>query len=104
MERYHKMSADYEAEQKQLQLEIKSLEEWIDTQEEDNNGLDAFIALTQKYVDVTELTPTIVNEYIKKIVVFAPDKSSGKRKQKIKIYFNFVDEVSIPVLSEPMIA
>ena len=104
MERYQKMSADYEAEQKQLQLEIKSLEEWIDTQEEDNNGLDAFIALTQKYVDVTELTPTIVNEYIKKIVVFAPDKSSGKRKQKIKIYFNFVDEVSIPVLSEPMIA
>lgn len=104
MERYQKMSADYEAEQKQLQLEIKSLEEWIDTQEEDNNGLDAFIALTQKYVDVTELTPTIVNEYIKKIVVFAPDKSSGKRKQKIKIYFNFVDEVSIPALSEPMIA
>ena len=104
MERYQKMSADYEAEQKQLQLEIKALEEWIDTQEEDNNGLDAFIALTQKYVDVTELTPTIVNEYIKKIVVFAPDKSSSKRKQKIKIYFNFVDEVSIPVLSEPMIA
>ena len=69
-----------------------------------HRGLDAFVALTQKYVDVTELTPTIVNEYIKKIVVFAPDKSSGKRKQKIKIYFNFVDEVNIPVLSEPMIA
>ena len=69
-----------------------------------HRGLDAFVALTQKYVDVTELTPTILNEHIKKIVVFAPDKSSGKRKQKIKIYFNFVDEVNIPVLSEPMIA
>ncbi len=98
------MSSDYEAEQKQLQLEIRTLEEWIGTQEEDNNGFDSFIALTQEYVDVTELTPTIVNEYIKKIVVSAPDKSSGKRKQKIKIYFNFVDEVSIPVVSEPMIA
>ena len=87
-----------------LRLEIESLEAWIDTQEADNNGLDAFIALTWKYVDVTEPPPTIINEYIKKIVVFAPDKSSGKRKQKIKIYFNFVDEVSIPVLSEPMIA
>ena len=66
-------------------------------------GLDAFIALTQKYVDVEELTPTIVNEYIKKIVVYAPDKSSGRRTQKVKIYFNFVDDVDIPVISEPVI-
>ena len=68
-----------------------------------NDGLDAFIALTQKYVDVEELTQTIVNEYIKKIIVYAPDKSSGKRKQKVKIFFNFVDDVDIPVISEPII-
>ena len=61
--------------------------------------MDAFIALTEKYVDVTELTQTIVNEYIKKILVYAPDKSSGKRQQRIKIFFNFVDEIDIPVLS-----
>ena len=68
-----------------------------------NDGLDAFIALTQKYVDVEELTQTIVNEYIKKIIVYAPDKSSGKRKQKVKIFFNFMDDVDIPVISEPII-
>ena len=51
-----------------------------------------------------ELTPTIANEYIKKIEVFAPDKSSGKRVQKVKIYFNFVDDVEIPVISEPVVA
>ena len=50
------------------------------------------------------MTPTIVNEYIKKIEVFAPDKSSGKRVQKVKIYFNFVDDVEIPVISEPVVA
>ena len=66
--------------------------------------VDAFVALTQKYVDVQKLTPTIVNEYIKKIEVFAPDKSSGKRVQKVKIYFNFVDDVEIPVISEPVVA
>ena len=43
-------------------------------------------------------------EYIKKIEVFAPDKSSGKRVQKVKIYFNFVDDVEIPVISEPVVA
>ncbi len=97
------MAADYEAEQERLKLEIEVTEEWVEQREEMNDGLDAFIALTQKYVDVEELTQTIVNEYIKKIIVYAPDKSSGKRKQKVKIYFNFVDDVDIPVISEPII-
>ena len=46
--------------------------------------VDAFVALTQKYVDVPELTPTIVNEYIKKIEVFAPDKSDVYKRQPIQ--------------------
>ena len=102
-DRYQKMSAGYEEEQERLKLEIEVIEEWVEQRDEMNDGLDAFIALTQKYVDVQELTQTIVNEYIKKIVVFAPDKSSGKRQQKVKIYFNFVDEIEIPVISEPII-
>ena len=101
---YKKMSADYEEEQERLRLEIDVIEEWVEQREELDEGLNAFIALTQKYVDVEELTQTIVNEYIKKIVVFAPDKSSGKRQQKVKIYFNFVDDVEIPVISETIIA
>ena len=63
-----------------------------------------FVALTQKSVDVQKLTPTIVNEYIKKIEVVPPDKSSGKRVQKVKIYFNCVYDVEIPVISEPVVA
>lgn len=90
----------YEAEQEQLRLEIGVIEEWVEQREEMDEGLNAFVALTQKYVDVEELTQTIVNEYIQKIVVFAPDKSSGKRTQKVKIFFNFVDDVEIPVIAE----
>ena len=41
---------------------------------------------------------------IKKIIIHAPDKSGGKRRQKVEIIFNFVDEVEIPVLAEPIIA
>ena len=66
-ERYKKMTADYEAEQERLKLEIEVTEEWLETQETMSADVDAFVALTQKYVDVPELTPTIVNEYIKKI-------------------------------------
>ena len=103
-EKYRKMTADYEAEQERLKLEIETAEEWVEQRQAMGDDLDAFIALTKKYVDVTELTQTIVNEYIKKIIIHAPDKSGGKRRQKVEIIFNFVDEVEIPVLAEPMIA
>lgn len=33
----------------------------------------------------------------------APDKSGGKRTQKVKIFFNFVGDVDILVISEPVI-
>ena len=103
-EKYKKMTSDYEAEQERLKLEIETTEEWVEQRQTMGDDLDAFIALTKKYVDVTELTQTIVNEYIKKIIIHAPDKSDGKRRQKVEIIFNFVDEVEIPVLAEPMIA
>ena len=103
-EKYKKMTSDYEAEQERLKLEIETTEEWVEQRQAMGDDLDAFIALTKKYVDVTELTQTIVNEYIKKIIIHAPDKSGGKRRQKVEIIFNFVDEVENPVLAEPMIA
>ena len=96
--------AQWDRVQERLKLEIEVTEEWLETQETMSADVDAFVALTQKYVDVQKLTPTIVNEYIKKIEVFPPDKSSGKRVQKVKIYFNFVDDVEIPVISEPVVA
>ena len=48
------MYADYEAEKERLKLEIEVIEEWVEQREEMNDGLDSFIALTQKYVDVEE--------------------------------------------------
>ena len=95
-ERYQKMAEGYETEQERLKLEIAVTEEWVEQREEMDNNLDRFFALVEKYVDIPELTPTIVNEFIKKIIVYAPDKSSGKRTQKIRIIFNFLDGVELP--------
>lgn len=44
---------------------------------------------------ICELTPTIVNEFVKKIIVHAPDKSSGHRRQKIELVWNFNGEVNL---------
>ena len=54
-------------------------------------------------MDIPKLTPTIVNELVKKILVYAPDKSSEKRQQRVRIFFNFLDEMEIPAVFEPII-
>ena len=102
-ERYQKMLEGYEAEQASLNNEIIGLDDWVATREEMEDNVDQFLALLEKYVDIPELTPTIVNEFVKQIIVYAPDKSSGKRTQKVKIVFNFLEEVEVPEISEPVI-
>ena len=72
---YQKMADGYEAEQASLNNEITGLEDWVESRKEMDDSLDQFIALVEKYVDIPELTPTIVNEFIKKVIVYAPEKS-----------------------------
>ena len=102
-ERYHKMLEGYEAEQAALNNEVIGLEDWVATREEMEDNVDQFLALMEKYVDIPELTTTIVNEFIKQIIVYAPEKVNGKRTQKVKIVFNFLEEVEVPEISEPVI-
>jgi len=90
------MTQGYEEEQERLKAEVETLEEWVENEEEMDGNMDSFLDVVQRYMDVPELTPTIVNEYIKKIIVYAPDKSSGHRQQKVKIFWNFLDEIDIP--------
>ena len=95
-ERFLKLSAEYEAEQKELTEKVKAEQQEVDTYEQNKSDFDSFAAIIRKYVGITELTPTIVNEFIKKIVVHAPEKIDGKRFQKVDIIFNFVGEIHLP--------
>ena len=92
-ERFLKLSAEYEAEQKELTEFVKVEQAAVDTYEQDRMDFDSFAAVIRKYVGIRELTPTIVNEFVKKIIVHAPDKSSGHRRQKIEIVWNFIGEL-----------
>ena len=57
--------------------------------------LNQFLKNVRKYTDPEELTAEMVNELIDKIIVHAPDKSSGHRKQKIEIYYKAVGIINI---------
>ena len=92
-ERFLKLSAEYEAEQKELTEKVKAEQQEVDTYEQNKSDFDSFAAIIRKYVGIRELTPTIVNEFVKKIIVHAPDKSSGHRRQKIEFVWNFIGEL-----------
>lgn len=65
----------------------------ITLQSKERTDFDSFAAVICKYVGMRELTPTIVNDFVKKIIVHALDKSSGHRRQKIEIVWNFIVEL-----------
>jgi len=44
----------------------------------------------QYYTFKNELTTPMLNEFIEKVVVHEADKSTGDRRQKVDIYFNFI--------------
>lgn len=91
-----KLSAAYEAEQRELMEKVSAEQKEVDTCEQNKSDFDSIAAIIRKYVGITELTPAIVNEFIKKIVVHAPEKIDGKRFQGVDIVFNFVGEIHLP--------
>ncbi len=94
-ERFDMMSSDYETEQKNIKAEIVRLQELIDMGEQEQYDLNQFLKNVRKYTDPETLTVEMVNELIDKIVVHAPDKSSGHRRQKIDIYYKAIGMINI---------
>lgn len=88
-ERFEMMSKNYEAEQKKLRQIIPELSQFIKASEQKNADTAQFIGIVRKYSEIPKLTPEIMHEFIEKIVVHAPDKSSGHRTQQIDICFRF---------------
>lgn len=100
-DRFLKLSAEYEAEQRELEEKVKADQQEVDTYEQNKSDFDSFAAIIRKYVGIKELTPAIVNEFIKKIIVHAPEKVDGKRVQKVDIVFNFVGELNFLSATQP---
>ncbi len=97
-ERFEQMSHGYETEQAELKTQLTQLSEFIEKSEAKKADTAKFINIVRKYTDLSELTPEIMHEFIEKIVIHAPDKSSGRRKQKIEIHLRFKVAVMDTVL------
>lgn len=95
-DRFVKMSATYEAEQKQLTERAAELERIIDSAREKASNVDSFLRLVKSYTDIQELNAEIIRTFIEKIYVYQNEKHWDRTAKKIKVRFNFIGEVHVP--------
>lgn len=95
--RYVKLSAQYEAEQTEIQQLSAALEQEISRGTEQVADVGRFLQLAEKYSNLQELDAVTVNELIQKIVVHSPEKINGKKHVTIEIYFTYVGTIRIPL-------
>ena len=97
-ERFTELSADYEAEQKELKEKAAALQSELSKTLEATANAEKFMKVVRKYTSFEELTPTLLREFVEKIVIHESEALDGKRRgklrrQEIEIYYSFVGKV-----------
>ena len=100
-ERFTELSADYEAEQKELKDRAARLREELSKAQEATANAEKFMNVVRRHTTIEELTPTLLREFVEKIVVHESVALDGKRRgklrrQEIEIYYSFVGKVDLP--------
>ena len=98
--RFQMLSDDYEQEQEELREKLLRLNEEITQQEEQAENIDRFISRVRKYLDLDELTPTILTDMVKAVYVHEPDKAQGYREQQIDISYDLVGILPAAMLND----
>lgn len=95
--RYEILNNQYETEQLTLSKEIEDLNFEISRYEKETDKTIKFISLINRYENFDDLTNTMINEFVEKIIIHERDrKGSQTSKQKIEIYFNFIRNYEVP--------
>ena len=96
-ERFAELSADYEAEQRQVREHAAELQAELSKTQEASVNAERFMNIVRRHISFEELTPTLLREFIEKIVVHECSYDENKhRRQEIEIYYSFVGKVDLP--------
>ena len=89
-ERFAKMTASYEQEQTELKARIAELHGLLAEAKAKSDGIESFLKMVRGRTAITELTPTIIREFVDKIYVHQAVDFEGHRIQQIDIQWNFI--------------
>ena len=99
--RYAALDAQYAKEQEALAAEITELEKAVSSYDQGKKSAEKFIALIDKYQGFENMTNTMLNEFVEKILVHERDrKGSIETTQAVEVYFNFVGKYIPPAFRE----
>ena len=93
---FSELLTGYDSEQKNLDAELERLQAEIDRYNTDSVRADRFLELVKRHTEFTELTPTLLNEFVEKVVVHEAVKIEGKRTMQVDIYLNFIGKFDLP--------
>ena len=83
--------------QEELDVAIEREQVELDAFAADTDRADQFLELVKRYTDLSVLTTPMILEFVDKIVVHAPDRSSGERTQEVDIYLKFIGKLDMPI-------
>lgn len=92
-ERFKKLSEAYEQEQAALRESVPALAAQLQDADDKMLGVQHFLKAVRKYTQPEKLTAAMLRELVEKVVVYAPDKSSGHRVQRIDVYYTFIGKI-----------
>lgn len=103
-DRYDQISQKYSEEYYALKEELAGLKTLVSDYENDGARAQKFIRLTERYASFTDLSPTIINEFVERIEIGERDKKGARYAvQHISIYFTYIGkfENELTGLAEP---
>ncbi len=99
-ERFARMTANYEEEQKGLESRVAELKKLLAAEKDRSVNVDHFLTLVRKYTDVKELTAEIVREFVEKVYVYQTERIDGQKVQRIRIVWNCIGEFTPPTMTD----
>ncbi len=90
------LSHTYDVERMKLKTKISELHEKINTINSKEQDKNTFLKIVRKFMNMDELSASLVRELIDHIDVYEREEIDGKKIQRIVIYYKFVGNIELP--------
>ena len=90
-----RLLSKYQQEQESILAEKGKLESETAAVREIRSDAEQFADLLERYGDITELTPEILNMLVDKIKVYEPRAVDGVMRQQIDVYYRYIGVVKL---------
>ena len=94
-ERYSEYADRYEAERNALKGELAADQQNLVLYTEDSESIDRFLALADRFTDLSALTDEMILSFVDRILVHEPKIMDGERTQEVEIFLKYIGKMEI---------